>query len=198
MVMRRTKIICTLGPASSTREQLDTLIRAGMNVARFNFSHGTHAEHAERMATLRSVARERGETIAIMQDLQGPKIRTGNLRDKQVTLEAGSTVIITTRDVPGDSIEISTTYKDLPNDVRIGDRLLLSDGLMELRAERVSVPDIICTVINGGVLGEHKGINLPGVKVSAPSLTEKDKEDLEFGIKQGVDYVALSFVRPMT
>ncbi|HZS44776.1 MAG TPA: pyruvate kinase [Blastocatellia bacterium] len=193
--MRRTKIVCTLGPATSTREQLDALIRNGMNVARFNFSHGAHEEHAERMSLLRSVAKERGEFIAIMQDLQGPKIRTGTLRDKQVTLKTGDRLVITTRNVLGDANVISTTYPDLPKDVAAGDRILLSDGLIELRVESATPPDVVCTIINGGILGEHKGINLPGVKVSAPSLTEKDKRDLGFGIKQDVDYVALSFVR---
>ena len=193
--MRRTKIVCTLGPATSTRERLSALIRGGMNVARFNFSHGTHAEHAALMSTLREVAKEQGEFIAIMQDLQGPKIRTGKLRDKQITLKTGDKFVITAADVLGDNQQVSTTYQDLPNDVKTGDRILLADGLIELRVEKVSGQEVTCLIVNGGSLGEHKGINLPGVKVSAPSLTEKDKEDLQFGIAQQVDYVALSFVR---
>src|SRR5882724_10241675 len=193
--MRRTKIVCTLGPATSAPDKLSALIRCGMNVARFNFSHGTHAEHAGRMSTIRSAARECGEFIAIMQDLQGPKIRTGLLRDKQVTLRTGDKLVITNDDIPGDASRISTTYHDLPMDVRIGDRILLADGLIELRAEGSTTSEITCLIVNGGVLGEHKGINLPGVKISSPSLTEKDKQDLEFGIAQKVDYVALSFVR---
>ena len=193
--MRRTKIVCTLGPATSTHEQLTGLIKSGMNVARFNFSHGTQPEHARLMATLRAAAKEQGEFIAIMQDLQGPKIRTGLLHDKQVRLKTGDHLIITTENIPGDAGRISTTYSDLPHDVRSGDRILLADGLIELRVEGTTASEITCLIVNGGVLGEHKGINLPGVMVSSPSLTEKDKQDLQFGIAQGVDYVALSFVR---
>jgi len=193
--MRRTKIVCTLGPSTSSHDQLIALIKSGMNVARFNFSHGKLDEHARLLATLRAAAKESGEFIAIMQDLQGPKIRTGLLRDKQVTLKSGERLVITPEQSSGDVTRISTTYQDLPQDVRNGDRILLADGLIELRVESTTSTDVTCLIVNGGVLGEKKGINLPGVKVSAASLTEKDKQDLQFGIEQDVDYVALSFVR---
>src|SRR5258708_31996150 len=145
--MRRTKIVCTLGPATSTPDKLLALINRGMNVARFNFSHGTHAEHAERMMILRSAAREHGEFIAIMQDLQGPKIRTGLLREKQVTLKTGDKLVVTNEDISGDASRISTTYRDLPLDVRTGDRILLADGLIELRVEGSTTSGITCLIV---------------------------------------------------
>jgi pyruvate kinase len=193
---RRTKIVCTIGPATSSPEMIARLIDAGMDVARLNFSHGTHDEHAQVIAAVRDASQRLEKPVAILQDLQGPKIRTGPLAGHQpVLLNDGATVVITTRDVPGDATTIGTTYADLPNDVRPGDRLLLADGLIELRATEVAPPDITCTVVHGGELAEHQGINLPGVAVSAPALTEKDRADLVFGIAQGVDYIALSFVR---
>ncbi|HZR39139.1 MAG TPA: pyruvate kinase [Ktedonobacteraceae bacterium] len=194
--MRRTKIVCTIGPATNSEEQLERLMHAGMNVARLNFSHGTQQEHAVVIERIRSIAARLGCPIAILQDLQGPKIRTGTLEGGQpVKLVDSMHVTITTRDVPGTAEVISTTYKQLPQDVKVGDRILLSDGLFELRVLSSSETDIECLVIHGGMLGEHKGINLPGVAVSAPSLTEKDLDDLRFGILHDVDYVALSFVR---
>ena len=193
---RRTKIVCTLGPASRSPEIVAQLIAAGMDVARLNFSHGTHDEHAQLIATIREQAARANRPIAILQDLQGPKIRTGVLRDHQaVTLADGATLTITTRDVIGDATLVSTTYQPLPADVRPGDRILISDGLIELRVVAVFGQDIQCLVIHGGALAEHQGINLPGVAVSAPALTDKDHEDLLFGVSQGVDYIALSFVR---
>ncbi len=194
--MRHTKIVCTIGPATSSEERLEQLMRAGMNVARLNFSHGTHAEHKLVIERVRTISARLGCAVAILQDLQGPKIRTGKLQDGQpVTLVDGSQIIITTSDMAGNAQIISTTYKPLPQDVKAGDRILLDDGLLELRVLGTSESDVQCEVVYGGELGEHKGINLPGVAVSSPALTEKDRDDLRFGIEQGVDYVALSFVR---
>lgn len=194
--MRRTKIVCTIGPATNSEEKLEQLMRAGMNVARLNFSHGTHEDHALVIKRVRSISARLGCSIAILQDLQGPKIRTGLLQDGQpVLLVQGTHVTITTRDIAGTATVISTTYKPLPQDVKIGDRILLDDGLLELLVLGSDGTDVQCEVVHGGLLKEHKGINLPGVAVSAPALTEKDREDLRFGILHGVDYVALSFVR---
>jgi pyruvate kinase len=193
---RRTKIVCTIGPASHAPETLRQLIDAGMDVARLNFSHGTHAEHAQVIADLRAIAADLGRPVAILQDLQGPKIRTGELRGHQpVTLADGATFTITSQDMTGDASGVCTTYADLPNDVQPGDRILLADGLIELRVVGVAPPEVTCQVVHGGELAEHQGINLPGVSVSAPALTEKDRDDLRFGVAQGVDYIALSFVR---
>ena len=167
-----------------------------MDVARLNFSHGSPQDHVRRIETLRNVAAEEGRTICIMQDLQGPKIRTGALKDHQaVTLQAGGAVIITTREIVGSADLISTTFKNLPGEVRPGSRVLLSDGRIELRVKAVHGEDIECQIVNGGTLGENQGINLPGAALSIPALTEKDRKDLEFGLEHGVDAVALSFVR---
>jgi pyruvate kinase len=194
--MRRTKIVCTIGPATNSEEQLERLMQAGMNVARLNFSHGKQEEHALVVERIRRISSRLGYSIAILQDLQGPKIRVGSLQDsKPIQLRDKSEVTITSRPVIGDSQTIPTTYQELPQDVKPGDRILLDDGLMELRVLEANGSDVRCLVIHGGLLKEHKGINLPGVAVSAPALTEKDREDLRFGIGQGVDYVALSFVR---
>ncbi|HRE26008.1 MAG TPA: pyruvate kinase [Anaerolineales bacterium] len=194
--MRNTKIVCTIGPACNTDEKIAALLEAGMNVARVNFSHGTQADHAANIARLRRVANKHNRPLAILQDLQGPKIRTGWLADhKPVELVDGSEFLITTRDVPGDAHEVSTTYEGLPEDVKAGDRILLDDGLLELKVTSVRGTDVHTRVVHGGVLKEHKGINLPGILVNTPSMTKKDREDLAFGIAQGVDYVALSFVR---
>ena len=194
--MRRTKIVCTIGPATNSEAQLEQLMRAGMNVARLNFSHGTHQEHEQVIERVRALSARLDCAVAILQDLQGPKIRTGALQDgKPVRLVDGTQITITTRAMVGDGQCISTTYKDLPQDVKVGDRILLDDGLLELRVVSADETDVHCLVVHGGLLGEHKGINLPGVAVSAPALTEKDRDDLLFGIQHGVDYVALSFVR---
>jgi pyruvate kinase len=193
---RKAKIVCTLGPASSSEAVLRDLMRLGMDVARLNFSHGTHEEHARVIKRLRRVAKEAGRTICILQDLQGPKIRTGRLKQHApVLLKTGARVIITPREIPGTAAVISTTFKTLAQEVQPGARVLLSDGLIELRVSSVRGDDVECEVINGGLLGEHKGINLPGTLVRVPSLTDKDKKDLEFGIKQSVDMVAASFIR---
>ena len=171
-------------------------MRLGMDVARLNFSHGSHQDHARNIALLRKVAAEENRSICILQDLQGPKIRTGTLKGGiPVTIETGSTVVITARPVEGTASVISTTFKDLPREVQAGSRILLSDGLIELRVVKVKGDDVECEVINGGMLGEHKGINLPGAALSIPALTDKDRKDLKFGLEHGVDMVALSFVR---
>jgi pyruvate kinase len=194
--MRRAKIVATLGPASRSPERLRALILAGMDVARVNLSHGTHEEHAATIQTARAMAAELNRPLAILLDLSGPKIRTGLLRDhRPVELQADQLLTITTRDVLGEATVVPTGYAHLPQDVSIGDRILLADGSIELRVEQVGRTEVVCRVVNGGELGEHKGINVPGVKLSAPSLTEKDRVDLRFGLEQEADYIALSFVR---
>jgi pyruvate kinase len=194
--MRRTKIVATIGPASGSPDMIARLLHAGMDVARLNFSHGTHEDHARRIAALREAARTLDRPLALIQDLQGPKIRTGALVDGgPVQLLAGKRFDITTHEVVGSAERVSTTYTALPHDVRPGNRILLSDGLIELRVLDSTDDEVRTEVIFGGELREHQGINLPGVNVSAPALTSKDAIDLEFGLEQGVDYVALSFVR---
>ncbi len=194
--MRRTKIVCTIGPASSSEEQLEALVSAGMNVARLNFSHGELEEHGAVIERVRRVSERLGRSVAILQDLQGPKICTGKLKGGQpIPLVDGATLTITTQNIEGSIGIVSTTYQALPQDVKPGDRILLDDGLLELRVVGSNKTDVHCVVMHGGLLKEHKGINLPGVAVSAPALTEKDREDLKFGIQHDVDYVALSFVR---
>ena len=196
MAFRHSKIVCTIGPACRSPRLLERLLRAGMDVARLNFSHGTHDEHAHTIVHLRSTSRELKKTIAILADLQGPKIRTGALAGGgPVQLLAGHKFVITTARVLGDSTRVSTIFRPLPREVHRGDRILLSDGLIELRVERVRGGEVICEVVNGGALGEHKGINLPGVELRVPAVTKKDREDLAFALKQGADYIAVSFVR---
>ncbi len=193
---RRAKIVCTIGPASNSEEMICDLMLRGMDVARLNFSHGTHEQHAVVINRLRKVAAQLNRSICILQDLQGPKIRTGRLASgAPVALKKGQTVTITPNDVPGTTEVISTTYQDLAHDVKPGERILLSDGRIELVVQEVRDGEVMCEVLNGGMLGENQGINLPGTNVSIPSLTEKDQRDLEFGLKQGVDLVAISFVR---
>ena len=193
--MRKTKIVCTIGPASDSRDVISRMMDAGMNVARLNFSHGTRAEHADKIALIRQIADEKGLPIAILQDLAGPKIRTGAFACGSIVLKPGDEFILTARDVPGNEKEAGLTYRELPQDVKVGDTLLLADGALELRVEKVEDVDIHCRVILGGKLSSHKGINLPSRSIRAPILTNKDYEDLAFGLAQGVDYVALSFVR---
>ncbi len=193
---RKAKIVCTLGPASSSEAMIRDLMRIGMDVARLNFSHGTHEEKGHLIERLRKVAQKEGKSICILQDLQGPKIRTGRLKYRTpVAIKSGSRLTITPRDIPGTATLISTTFKTLAREVDPGARILLSDGLIELRVRGVHGDDVECEVVNGGILGEHKGINLPGIAVRVPSLTEKDEKDLEFGLKHGVDAVGVSFVR---
>ena len=196
MISRHSKIVCTIGPVTRTPRMIRKLIDAGMDVARLNFSHGTHEEHAENVAALREAAMLMKKPIAILADLQGPKIRTGALAGGgSVALRTGQKFVITTAKVLGDSTRVNTTFRPLPHEVKPADRILLSDGLIELRVERVRGHEVHCHVVNGGILGEHKGINLPGVKLHVPALTEKDRVDLRFALKHAVDYIAVSFVR---
>ncbi len=193
---RRAKIVATIGPASNSESIFRDLIRAGLDVARLNFSHGTHPEKIKLIQMIRKVAAEEGKPICILGDLQGPKIRTGRLRNRiPISLKTGQHLTITPRDVAGTSSVIGTTFPTLAENLEESSRILLSDGLIELRVTRIRGTDVECDVINGGLLGEHKGINLPGISVRVPSLTEKDEGDLEFAIKAGVDMVAVSFVR---
>jgi pyruvate kinase len=193
---RRAKIVATIGPASNTESMLRELIRAGMDVARLNFSHGSQPDKAALIQMIRRVATDERKPICILADLQGPKIRTGRLKNRiPISLKTGQQLTITPRDIPGTSTVISTTFPTLAENLEEGSRILLSDGLIELRVTRIRGTDVECEVINGGILGEHKGINLPGIAVRVPSLTEKDEADLEFAIKNGADMVAVSFVR---
>ncbi len=193
--MKRAKIVATLGPAVDSLEQIRQLVAAGMDVARINRSHGSHEEHAQQIAWVRLAASEAGRPVGILVDLQGPKIRTGRFEQGPILLTAGDTFTITTRQAPGDRFEVSTTFAGLPADVKPGDRLVLDDGRLELRAIRVDETDVVTQVINGGTLSNNKGINLPGVGVSVPALSEKDIEDLRWAMAQDVDWIALSFVR---
>ena len=193
---RRAKIVATIGPATDTEESLEALLAAGVDVVRLNFSHGTHTEHARRLGMVRKIAERLRRPIAVMLDLQGPKIRTGKLAGGQpVTLKRGQSFAITTVPVEGTAERVSTTYPGLPSDCRTGDTVLVDDGRIKLIVTHTEPSEVAFQVVDGGILKEHKGINLPGVAVSAPALSEKDEEDLAFGLEQGVDLVALSFVR---
>lgn len=192
---RSTKIVATVGPASESEEQLSMLMIAGVNVFRLNFSHGDHENKARIIATIRQLSQQNKRAVAILGDLQGPKIRTGLMKNGSMLLTPGSEVTMTTRDVLGEGKTIPTIYANLPGDVLPGHRILLDDGLMELEVISSTGTEVTCRVINGGLLKDRKGINLPGVNVSAPALTEKDLLDLDFCIAQELDYLALSFVR---
>jgi pyruvate kinase len=189
----RTKIVCTLGPSSSSRDALRSLIEAGMNVARINFSHSTHDQHAATIALLREIAADMKRPIAILGDLQGPRIRIGDLAEPRELADGSDVVLVPEHVAKGD--EIPVTYDRLPDDVHVGDRILINDGLIELVVLDVDSPLVMARVIHGGRLSSHKGINLPGVRVSAPSITEKDREDVKFAVQQDLEYLALSFVR---
>jgi pyruvate kinase len=195
--MRRAKIICTIGPAVHSPQAIEQLVVNGMDAARLNFSHGTHEDHTQTITWLRETSQRLRKPLAIIADLQGPKIRTGETLDgKPVELHPGQRLILTTESVPGSAERMSVTYPHLPEDVVVGDRILLDDGLLELQVrETDKVRQVITEVIVGGLLGEHKGINLPGVALQAEALTPKDRTDLGFALAHGVDYVALSFVR---
>jgi pyruvate kinase len=194
--MRRAKIVATLGPASSTEDVFRRLVRAGLDVARLNFSHGSHEQKAELIAMVRKVALEEDKPICILADLQGPKIRTGTLVGHvPVRLEEGKQLTITPEQIEGTAERVSTVFTTLAENLKPGDQILLSDGLIELRVVELRGADVVTEIINGGLLGEKKGINLPGIAVKVPSLTEKDEEDLEFALAQGVDLVAVSFVQ---
>ena len=193
--MKNTKIVATLGPSSSDETTIAALVENGVDIVRLNFSHGTHASHKRIIQTVRKIARERNHPIGILQDLQGPKIRIGLIKGEKVRLEDGQPFTITTRPMEGTSTMVSTSYKPLPRDVKPGDYILIADGMLELIVEETRADEVVCKVTHGGILESHKGINLPGSKLSTPSLTEKDKKDLAFGLKNRVDFVALSFVR---
>jgi pyruvate kinase len=193
--MRRTKIVCTIGPASDTEESIEKLIAAGMNVARINFSHGT-TEYARTIIRRIKTVRERlGRPVAILQDLQGPKIRVGSITGGSVVLSPGQQYVLTTAPIQGDDKTVSVSLKSLPEAISRGHSILLADGAIELRVERVAPPEIVCRVVVGGILGSHKGINVPGANLRVESLTRKDRKDIAVGIEEGVDAIALSFVR---
>jgi pyruvate kinase len=193
--MPKTKIIGTIGPASSEEKLLESLIRNGLDGVRLNFSFGTHKEFEEIIKRVRRIEARLKKPIAIIQDLQGLKIRTGLLKGGEAILKKGNDFTITTKKMVGDESTVSTTYRNLHKDIKKGDRILLDDGLIELKVREVKDREVHCRAIEGGILRDRKGINLPGVKISAPPLTKKDIEDLRFGISHGVDYIALSFVR---
>lgn len=192
--MKRTKIVCTIGPSSESAEMLRKLVIAGMNVARLNFSHGAMEEHAQRIEAIRKIEAELGKPIAILQDLPGPKIRTGDMQG-MVELQQGRTFVFTTRSVPGNAEEINLPYPELVAQAAPGQQIFVADGQLEFRVESATDTDIITKVIVGGMIGGRKGVNMPGAKISVPSVTEKDLAALDFGLKYNVDWVAASFVR---
>jgi len=194
--MRRAKILATLGPASNTQKTIEAMINAGLNAVRINMSHSTQEEHAETIKTAKAAAKSLDKPLAILVDLSGPKIRTGLLQNAMpVILETGAEFVITSRDIQGNVKEVSTNFKEIPKLVKKGDKILLDDGAIELKVKKVTKTDVTTTIVNGGVLSERKGINLPNTKLPIPSLTAKDRKDLEWAMTQDVDYIALSFVR---
>lgn len=194
--MKKTKVVCTMGPNTNDKELMRKLIQNGMDVARFNFSHGDHEEQKGRMDLLKQLREEEHANTAILLDTKGPEIRTGVLKDgKKVTLETGSAFTLTIEDITGDENKVSITYKGLVDDVNKGSKILIDDGLIGLEVVSKTDKEILCIVINGGELGEKKGVNVPNVPVRLPAITEKDKEDIKFGVEQGVDFIAASFVR---
>ncbi len=193
--MRKAKIICTIGPASSSKSIIDKMVKAGMNVARLNFSHGTHEEHKRAIKHLRHASRKYYLPVAILQDLKGLKIRIGAVKNGVAVLKRNSTLSLTTEKIAGDNEKISVSYPNLVNDVKTGDKILIDDGLIKLRVTGKTKKGLTARVIEGGVLRENKGLNLPGTRISGGIFTSKDKADLKFGIQIGVDYVAMSFVR---
>ena len=194
--MKKTKIVCTMGPNTNDKNIMLELAKNGMDVARFNFSHGDYAEHQSRLEILKEVRKELDRPVAALLDTKGPEIRTGVLKDgKKVSLKEGQTFTLTTREIVGDETITHINYSGLNEDVAAGNKILIDDGLIELEVVKVDGTEIVCTVINGGELGEKKGVNVPNVKIKLPALTEKDKEDIRFGIKQGFDFIAASFVR---
>ena len=193
--VKRTKIVCTLGPASESEEILTQLVENGLNVCRFNFSHGSHEEHKERLDIAKKVREKLNKPVALLLDTKGPEIRTGQFADPEVFLEEGSKFTITMKDVIGTKEMCTVSYKDLVKDVKTGDMILIDDGLVGLRVQEINDADIICVVENSGVVKNHKGVNVPGVKINLPAITPKDISDIEFGISQGIDFIAASFVR---
>ena len=193
--MRRTKIICTLGPSTDSRETVEALIRGGMNAARFNFSHGSHAEHLKRLQLFTGVRDSLGRPVAAILDTRGPEIRIRSFAEKTVELHAGDTFTLTTREIVGDASQVSVTYPDLPKEIGKGQRILIDDGLIGIEAEEITDEEIICRVVNGGTLSANKSINIPGVHIHLPALTEQDVSDILFGIDNDFDFIAASFVR---
>ena len=194
--MKKTKVVCTMGPNTNDRELMRKLIQNGMDVARFNFSHGDHEEHKGRMDLLKQLREEEHANTAILLDTKGPEIRTGVHKDgKKVMLEAGQTFVLTTEQIEGDEKRVSISYEGLTEDVDAGKTILIDDGLIGLKVVSKKGKDIVCEVVNGGELGEKKGVNVPNVPVRLPAITEKDKEDIKFGVEQGIDFIAASFVR---
>lgn len=196
--LKKTKIVCTLGPASENEEVLKELVLNGLNVTRMNFSHGCHEEHKGRMDVVKKVREELNVPVAILLDTKGPEIRTGQFDAPEVLLEEGQKFTITMKDVVGNQDTCTVSYKDLAKDVVKGDTILIDDGLVGLRVEEVNGDDIVCTVENSGIVKNHKGVNVPGVKINLPALTDKDISDIEFGISQGIDFIAASFVRKVS
>jgi pyruvate kinase len=196
--IKKTKIVCTLGPASENEETLRELIKNGLNVCRLNFSHGSHEEHKGRMDLVKKLREELNMPTAILLDTKGPEIRTGKFDVPEVFLEEGQTFTITMKDVIGDKERCTVSYKGLANDVKPGDTILIDDGLVGLTVKEVNNDDIVCEVQNSGIVKNHKGVNVPGVKVNLPAITEKDRSDIEFGIEQGIDFIAASFVRKVS
>lgn len=195
-MQKKTKIVCTLGPSTSSEEMIKELMLNGMDVARLNFSHGTHDAHGEMIRKIKKVREEVGLPIAILLDTKGPEIRTGLAENnEEYTLEKGQDVVVTTKDVECNSKVISVTYKDLPNDVAVGGTILIADGLIELKIKEVGETDVVCEVVNGGELSSRKGVNIPNTRLNLPAITEQDRADIIFGINQGVDFIAASFVR---
>lgn len=192
---RRTKIVVTVGPATGEEHMLERLVKAGVNVIRLNFSHGTHADHAKRIVLLRKISERLNQPVTLLQDLQGPKIRTGLLEDGSAALVKGETCFLTTQNITGNAQRVSVDFSDMPNCVRPGGRILLDDGNLELVVVAVEQEQVETKVVLGGILKSHKGVNLPGAKLNIPCLTEKDEVDLAFGLEQGVDAIAMSFVR---
>ena len=194
-LMRRTKIVCTIGPASESEEMLGELMKAGMNVARFNFSHGTHEEHKAKFGRVLKVSGELGMSIATMLDTKGPEIRLRNFENGKVQLIPGQMFTLTTEDILGNEKRASITYKNLKNDVKQGTKVLIDDGKIEMEVSKIVGEEILCTVKNGGVVSNHKGINVPGARLSMPYISDVDREDILFGIQMGFDFIAASFVR---
>ncbi|CAI6044884.1 pyruvate kinase [Cohnella sp. JJ-181] len=193
--MRKTKIVCTIGPSSESLENTKKLINAGMNVARLNFSHGDFEEHGNRIKNIRQACEELGKTVAILLDTKGPEIRLGKLKEEPIELVAGEHITLTTEEILGDRDRIPVTYKDLPGDVHVGSTILIDDGLIGLTVVKVEGTEIKCQIVNSGPIKSKKGVNVPGVAISMPGITEKDANDIRFGIEQGVDFIAASFVR---
>ena len=193
--MRKTKIICTLGPAVDSEDMIRTLIRSGMDAARFNFSHGSHPEHLERLSLLKAVRDAMGRPVATILDTKGPEIRIRNFDTKSISLEAGDTFTLTTREEVGDQTHVSVSYPRLHQEVAPGQEILIDDGLVAIRVDEIRGEDIVCTVENGGTLSANKSINIPGVHIHLPALTEKDVADIRFGVENDFDFIAASFVR---